>query len=52
MARLKGSDLRQLDTAELERKLATLAEETPLAGDQQIAKDHHARDRDANWALH
>jgi ribosomal protein L29 len=26
MARLKGSDLRQLDTAELERKLATLRE--------------------------
>jgi large subunit ribosomal protein L29 len=27
MARLKGSDLRQQDTAELERRLATLAEE-------------------------
>jgi large subunit ribosomal protein L29 len=27
MARLKGHDLRQLETAELERKLAVLAEE-------------------------
>ena len=27
MARLKGSDLRQMETVELERKLAVLAEE-------------------------